>query len=88
MSSSKEVHSKEWANHLLRYGIKILKEWWISPNSTRLAVFYKKRLITGFVERLDRCGYWWQRDRLKNQLYFWLRSLQPHECEVDGGERT
>ena len=69
--------SKEWANELLRYGIKILREWWISPNSHHLAVFYKITLVNNLAEQLAKAGYWWQSKRLLNHLHCYLGSLQP-----------
>jgi len=69
--------SKEWANSLLRYGIKILREWWISPNSTHLATVYKIRLVLNLTEQLADAGYWWQAKRLLNHLHRYLGNLQP-----------
>ena len=68
--------SKEWANRLLRYGIKILREWWISPNSHHLAVFYKITLVNNLAEQLAKAGYWWQSKRLLNHLHRYLGGVQ------------
>lgn len=65
--------SKEWANELLRYGIKVLREWWVKPNSPKNAVVVKKRLVEIFISRLEVEGYWWQSARLRNHLHRYLQ---------------
>jgi len=66
--------SRAEANSLLRYGIKVLREWWIKPNSPKNAVFVKKRLVEIFISRLEAEGFWWQSARLRNHLHRYLQS--------------
>jgi hypothetical protein len=75
--SEKVRMSKEWANDLLRYGIKVLKEWWVSPNSHKDSVVYKILIVSGFIGQLENEGYWWQAKRLANHLHRYLSNLQP-----------
>ena len=72
MNSESWDLSRDQANELLRYGIKVLKEWWIKPNSPKNSVSVKKRLVEIFVSRLARAGYWWQAERLRNHLHRYL----------------
>jgi hypothetical protein len=72
--------SKEWANFLLREGIKELKN--------------KNRAVSGrFVEVLALIsllideGYWWQAERLRNHLYRHWQDLQP-KADPQGREET
>lgn len=67
--------SKPWANELLRYGIVVLRKWWGSPESTRLQVYYKVQIINGLVDQLDRAGFWWQGQRLRNHLRRYLGNI-------------
>jgi len=69
-------YSKDWANDLLCYGIKVLKEWWIKPDSPKNSLVVKKRLVEIFIGRLSGAGYWWQANRLRNQLHRYLQSCQ------------
>lgn len=83
MNSERSHLSKEWANDLLRYGIKVLKEWWISPNSHKNSVVYKILIIGGFIGQLEREGYWWQAKRLANHLHRYLGNLQRRRSAAD-----
>ena len=72
MSSEGWDLSRDQANELLRYGIKVLKEWWIKPNSPKNSVAVKKRLVEIFISHLEAGGFWWQSARLKNHLHRYL----------------
>jgi len=74
LNSERSDLSKAWANELLRYGIKVLREWWIKPNSPKNAVVVKKRLVAIFISHLEQAGYWWQARRLRNHLHRYLQS--------------
>jgi len=70
------VYDLDWANELLRYGIHVLKTWWIKPSSPKNSVLVKKRLVEIFIERLDHEGYWWQATRLRNHLHKFLHACR------------
>lgn len=79
--------SREWANELLRYGIKVLKEWWIKPNSPKNSVVVKKRLVEIFISRLESEGFWWQSARLRNHLHRYLQHCRSSADALSERER-
>ena len=79
--------SREWANELLRYGIKVLKEWWIKSNSPKNSVVVKKRLVEIFISRLESEGFWWQSARLRNHLHRYLQSCANSSDALSERER-
>jgi hypothetical protein len=87
MSSERGDLSKEWANELLRYGIKVLREWWVKPNSPKNAVVVKKRLVEIFISRLEAEGFWWQSARLRNHLHCYLQSCANSSDALSERER-
>ena len=87
MNSESWDLSRDQANELLRYGIKVLKEWWIKPNSPKNAVSVKKRLVEIFISRLEAEGFWWQSARLKNHLHRYLANCGDHHS-LHGGIRS
>ena len=92
VSNNKEF-SESWdlsraeANNLLRYGIKVLREWWIKPNSPKNSVAVKKRLVEIFISRLEAEGYFWQSARLGNHLHRYLQSCANSSDTLSERER-
>ena len=87
MNSESWDLSRDQANELLRYGIKVLREWWIKPNSPKNAVSVKKRLIEIFIARLEADGFWWQSRRLSNHLHRYLQSCANSSDTLSERER-
>jgi len=87
LNSGRGRLSKAWANELLRYGIKVLKEWWIKPNSPKNSVVVKKRLVEIFISHLEQEGYWWQARRLRNHLHRYLQSCANSSDALSERER-
>jgi len=69
--------SKEWANYLLREGIKVLQDWDREPGSRVLEVLSK-------IELLESEGYWWQAKVLRNWLHFYWHHLRPEGSTPEG----
>lgn len=63
--------SKDWANYLLREGIRVLQEEAREPGSRALEVLAK-------IDLLRSRGYWWQADRLQNWIHFYWCDLRPN----------
>jgi hypothetical protein len=60
------------ANEKLRFGIKLLKDnstW--SQSHTR---FNKVAVTEDLICQLENGGFWWQAERLRNQLNLWKQN--------------
>lgn len=79
MSSGLIVGSKDWANQILRYGIEILRKWWIKPNCARVTRVYKVVLVRDLIYDLREAGFWWQSNRLENHLHLFLQNLKDFD---------
>lgn len=75
------ARSKEWANDLLRSGIRELK----NKGRDRKARFLE---VITYIGLLMEEGFWWQAERLRNHLHRHWRHLQDPSGDPDppGGE--
>ena len=64
--------TKDWANYLLREGIRALQEWDREPGSRVLEVLCK-------IEILQEQGFWWQARVLRSWLHKYWNDLRPEE---------
>ena len=80
-TSEKKLYygSKEWANWLLSYSIRVLQEK-ERPSGTRLL----EALI--HLDSLKEKGFWWQADRLQNWIHKYWNDLRPPKV-ADSPER-
>ena len=64
--------SKDWANYVLRDGIKVLQEWDREPGSRALEVLCK-------IELLEEERFWWQARILRSWLHKYWNELRPSD---------
>jgi hypothetical protein len=62
--------SKDWANYLLKEGIRTLQDKQREPGSRALEVLCQ-------IDLLRSRGFWWQADRLQNWLHLYWWELRP-----------
>lgn len=72
------IRSKEWANNILRMGIRELKNKDRDKKARFLEVFT-------FIHYLLEEGFWWQAKVLRSQLYRHWNNLQP-KADAEGTE--
>lgn len=70
----RQFGSKDWANELLRSGIKELK----NENRAKSGRFCE---VIAYIHLLLEAGCWWQAARLRNHLYRNWESLQPRKAD-------
>ena len=67
---NKVLYGSEWANFILKKGIREIQDE-SRPSGQRLLE------VLCFLDDLVQQGFWWQAERLQNWIYWYWSILQP-----------